>query len=186
MIRRKAPVFVLPFLTFAAQAQTLVAQDIITCWKQGRGTAVPHSIASAEALLALDPSDANFVAAATTMPNRVEFSDGTPGSEGTPLSLRDPFTTQEGGGPIDDPHFAVRVTGTLLVSEDADFSLEVFSADGFDFRIDGISKFSLAGDRAPSTSGVDLVGHLTAGAHSVELIGWDQGGQCALELRWAP
>lgn len=185
MPNKKALIYILPLLAVSAQAQALLAEGITANWVQGTGSVVPHSIAGAEALLALLPGDVDFIAATTTEPDRVDFTDGNGGTEGIPGSLQDPFTTLAGGAPVDDPQFAVRVTGTLLVSENGDFSFRVFSDDGFDFRIDGVSELSFDGDRGPETSQVDLV-DLTAGSHTFELIGWEQGGQFALELSWAP
>lgn len=186
-MRRKTELaLTIPLLFPIFPAHALLAEAITATWVQGTGSVVPHSIAGAEALLALESGDEGFVAAAATEPDRVDFTDGNGGTVGLfPNSLQDPFTLLVGGSPSNDPQFAVRVSGTLIVDADADFSFQVFSDDGFDFRIDGASALSFDGDRGPSSSRIDLF-FLSAGAHSFELIGWEQGGQFALELSWAP
>ncbi len=181
----------LPLLAATTQAQALTAQGITARWVQANlfSSVIPHSIAGAEALLALEapaPGDPDngFVAAAATSADRVNFFDGSDVQIGSFASSRimDPFTPGDPGG---DARFAVSVTGTLLVPTNADYSFVVLSDDGFDFRIDGTTVFELDSDRGPGTSRVDLVA-LTAGAHPFELIGWEQGGQFVLELTWAP
>lgn len=186
MVIKHALFLALPLLAAASQAQALTAGSITGHWVQGDTS--PHSIAGAEALLALQPGDPGYIAAATTTTTQLDYFDRSGGTDGlfAASSQLDPFTpVDEFGNPIADPVFAVSITGTLLVAADADFSFQVHSDDGFDFRIDGLSVFQLDSDRGPGTSRIDLVA-LTAGEHAFELIGWEQGGLFVLELSWAP
>lgn len=192
MKHSKALLAALPLLAATAQAQALTAQGITAKWVQANlfSSVIPHSIAQAEALLALQPPgpgepDNGFVAAVTTTADRVNFFDGSIVEAEGPFAasrIMDPFTPTDAGG---DARFAVSVTGSLLVPTNADYSFIVLSDDGFDFRIDGATVFELDSDRGPGESRIDLV-DLTAGVHSFELIGWEQGGQFVLELTWAP
>ena len=182
----------LPLLAVVAQAQALTAGSFTARWVQGdifaNPSVTPHSIADAEFLLGLQPGDNGYLAEATTVVDHLDFYDGASGAEGLFVagSIMDPFTSFEPvSGTFDDPQFAVSVTGTLLIPTNGGFSFQVHSDDGFDFRIGGVSVFSLDGDRSPETSRIDLV-DLTAGQHDFELIGWEQGGQFVLELSWAP
>lgn len=183
----------LPLLAAAVQAQALTANSISARWVQGdpfaNPSVTPHSIAGAEALLALEAGDAGFVATATTNVERLDFFDGSPGGVGVVAAgtLYDPFTAIDptAGTPLNDPIFAVSVTGTFTLQSNADFTFQVHSDDGFDFRLNGVSVFQVDSDRGPASSFSDLVA-LTAGEHSFELIGWEQGGQFALELSLAP
>lgn len=181
----------LPLVAASAPVQALTANGITARWVQGDLFAavdvVPHTIAGAEALLGLQAGDPGFVAAVSSDVARVDFFDGSGGTEGLfSGSQRDPFTTVDASGnPVDDPIFAVSVTGSLQIAANADFTFLVHSDDGFDFRIDGLSVFQVDSDRSPETSYSALVA-LTAGTHDFELIGWEQGGLFALELGWAP
>jgi len=179
--------FALPLVAAAAQAQALTAGSLTARWVQGDASVVPHSIAGAEALLALQPGDPGFIEGMNTTGPDLDFLDRSSDTNGLFANNQpDPFTVVDAAGnPLTDPTFAVSVTGTLLVAANADFSFVVHSDDGFDFRIDGASVFQFDGDRGPSTSRIDLVA-LTAGSHDFELIGWEQGGQFVLELGWAP
>lgn len=182
----------LPLLAAAAQAQALTANTISARWVQGdpfaNPSVTPHNIAGAEALLGLQAGDPGFVATATTSVERLDFFDGSPGGVGVVAAgtLYDPFTAIDPtkGTPLNDPIFAVSVTGSFTVQGNSDFTFQVHSDDGFDFRLDGVSLFQLDSDRGPGSSFSDRVA-LTAGEHSFELIGWEQGGQFALELSLA-
>lgn len=192
MLRTTPFLVALPLLAAATQVQALTARDISVRWVRAdifaNPSVIPHSIAGAEFLLGLGVGDNGFVAAATTSAERVDFFDGSGGSAGVfeAGTLRDPFTqTDAFGNPIDDPIFAVSVTGTLVVPDAGDFGFQVHSDDGFDFRIDGASVFALDSDRGPASSFSNAVA-LTAGEYAFALIGWEQGGQFALELSWAP
>lgn len=137
-----------------------------------RASTPPHSIANARDVLASGNEQVSLVS------DSIDFRDFQTGPTGvTPeVSFADPFF-----GP-DDAIFAVRYSGFLNVLVGGDYSFQSHTDDGFQLVIGGEVVSQLDGDRSPSSTFATV--NLEAGLYSLEMIGWEQGGQFANELSW--
>ncbi len=143
-----------------------------------RASEPPHSVANAVAVLASVGESVSFVAPYI---DYRDFSAGTSGiSEVT--DLPDPLTHIENNTALDDALFAVRYSGFLNVAVSGDYNFQLHTDDGFNFVLGGEQIAVFDGDRGPASSFVTLT--LDAGLYSLEMIGWEQGGQFVDELSW--
>jgi len=143
-----------------------------------RASAPPHSVQNAIDVLASSGGSVSFVAP------YVDYRDFSAGTSGitAETDLPDPLTSIEDGGAIDDAQFAVRYSGFLNITASGDYSFQLHTDDGFSFILGGEQVAVFDADRGPSSSFVTLA--LEAGLYSLELVGWEQGGQFVNELSW--
>lgn len=143
-----------------------------------RASVLPHSIADARSVLA---SAGESVGLVSTHIDYRDFAAGTSGISAD-SDQPDPLTLIDDNVAQDDAIFAVRYSGFLNVTVSGEYSFQLHTDDGFDFLLGGESIVSVDFDRGPASSFVTL--DLDAGLYSLEMIGWEQGGQFVNELSW--
>jgi hypothetical protein len=143
-----------------------------------RASESPTNVASAQAVLASSAESVSFVAP------YIDFRDFSAGTTGVSAAtdLPDPFTHIVDNVAQDDPIFAVRYSGFLNVATSGDYNFRFHTDDGFSFVLGGEQVAVFDGNRGPDSSFLTI--NLRAGLYSLEMIGWEQGGQFVDELSW--
>ena len=137
---------------------------------------IVHNIAQAEAALALNPGDPNYVGELNSSVNHIDVADGDYGGEITASHDAAPF------GP-GDPLFAVRFSGFLNVLEAGNYVFRSYTDDGFQLTLGGEEISAFDADRAPATSLSPVVA-LVPGLYEIDFVSWEQGGLFVNELSW--
>jgi hypothetical protein len=141
-----------------------------------RATTAPHNISDANAVLASENERVSLVV------TEVDFYDPANGAN-TGVSVGvGALTPFDAAAPEVDNLYAVRYSGILNVATGGEYSFQLHTDDGFDFLLGGERVAAVDGDRGPESSFVTL--NLEAGLYSLEMLGWEQGGQFTNELSW--
>lgn len=140
-----------------------------------RAEIAPHNIADAVNVLSGGGEQFSLVSA------DIDFFDALNGGSGVSVGVG-ALTPVDVATPDVENIFAVRYSGFLNVALSGEYSFQAHTDDGFDLLLGGESIVSLDSDRGPDSSFVTL--NLDAGLYSLEMIGWEQGGQFVNELSW--
>ncbi len=159
---------VLAFLAVAAAGGAANASYTIYYHQDGRRL---NSIADARALIA---STAPVAVQRSNILNITDArtSDGNFRSSVTTV----PLSNQE--------NFAVYAVGSVQFDQTGDYTINVFSDDGFELSINGVRVAGFSSPRAPaSTTTTDVF--LTAGRHDIEVVYYERTGRAVLEVSQA-
>ena len=135
----------------------------------------PHNIAAANDVLVSGGDRVH------TFSGQVDFFDPANGGSGVSPGVGS-LTPFDAAAPEVDNIYAVRHAGFLNVAVSGQYSFQIHTDDGFDFLLGGERVLALDGDRGPDSSFLTI--DLEAGLYSLEMIGWEQGGQFVNELSW--
>ena len=147
---------------------------------QGKG-------AGGEGLASADAAIASREASVSANWHTIDFSDA-PGYGGyvsgnTPWPLATAWG-QSGENATANTDFAARITGSFLIDTAGNYTFYTFGDDGLRLKIDGNTVIN--DNSYHSASGRSASLNLSAGAHTVDLVFFEGGGQGLLEFSVVP
>ena len=142
-----------------------------------------NPLADVDLLLGLDAGDPGIADAATFDRTDINMWDNGGGGDTGLFGNDREFPLDDFN--LDDDHFALRATGTLVVpvGQAGDFIFGVHSSDGSRLRIDGIDVIVDNSRHEPSLQTGAI--NLSEGTHSLELVYFEHTGAAEVELVFA-